>query len=143
PAQFTRPTSAPSCVAASTACLASASRLTSHLTNTPPSSVASALPASSFRSAIATLPPCSANRRAVAAPRPDAPPVIKNALPRISMLELLTCFDRGYSRLRTAYGRLGPRAADDCNRSRDGDGQVVRPCVICRHSATKSRSVRD
>src|SRR5262245_25187631 len=48
-----------------------------------PSSLANALPSFSLRSAIATLPPAAAIMRAVAPPRPDAPPVIRNTLPPI------------------------------------------------------------
>src|SRR4051794_12276884 len=58
----------------STAAFTSSSAVTSALNATPPSSSASALAASSFRSAMATRAPRSASARAVAAPRREAPP---------------------------------------------------------------------
>src|SRR5690606_7701355 len=59
----------------------------------PPSSAASASPFSSFRSNRATLTPFSARRRAVAAPRPEAPPVMTaDILLLSSMTFLLFCF---------------------------------------------------
>jgi hypothetical protein len=56
------------------------SDVTSTAQNTPPSSCASASPALALRSNKATFTPCAARRRAVAAPRPDAPPVITAAM---------------------------------------------------------------
>ncbi|MNY14193.1 hypothetical protein D3C86_1473610 [compost metagenome] len=80
PAQLTSPASRPSFSAASTAAWPSVSDATSHFTNWPPSSSASAVPAASFRSAMTTLPPACASIRAVPAPSPDAPPVTMNTL---------------------------------------------------------------
>ena len=60
--------------APSTAASTSSSTVTSALKATLPSSSASAFAASSFRSAIATRAPRSVSARAVAAPRPEAPP---------------------------------------------------------------------
>src|SRR4051812_40818231 len=68
------PPSAPA--AASTAAATSSSFVTSVLTNvaSSPSSPASAEPFSSLTSAMVTTAPSSCRRRAVASPRPDAPP---------------------------------------------------------------------
>ena len=44
--------------------------------NTPPSSLANASPRSALRSNSATRTPWEASRRAVASPRPEAPPVM-------------------------------------------------------------------
>src|SRR5690606_19767701 len=81
PAQHTRPCRPPKpFTAASTAACVDTSSVTSVRTKqaAAPSSAASALPASSLRSAITTLPPPSTTMRAVAAPRPEAPPVTRN-----------------------------------------------------------------
>jgi hypothetical protein len=78
PAQLTAPCSAPKREQArSTAACASASRVTSQGLNTAcsPSDAASASPASRLRSAITTRAPRPARKRAVAPPRPEAPPV--------------------------------------------------------------------
>ena len=76
PAQLTRMRSWP-CAARALAKPAStsASEVTLTLQKTPPISLASASPFSAFKSKIATLTPFAASARAVAAPRPDAPPV--------------------------------------------------------------------
>ena len=77
PAQFTRMRSWP--IAArdlANAASISGVEVTFALQNTPPISLASFSPRSSFRSKRPTLTPCDARRRAVAAPRPEAPPVI-------------------------------------------------------------------
>jgi len=50
--------------------------------------IASFSPASACMSAISTLAPFSAAIRAVAAPRPDAPPVTRNTLFLICMKDL-------------------------------------------------------
>ncbi len=76
PAQLTRMRS---CPWAARAWAKPASTLASSVTSTrqnrPPVSRASACPAVSLRSNRATRTPLAARRRAVAAPRPDAPPV--------------------------------------------------------------------
>src|SRR5437763_1549651 len=70
PAQLTATRSgAPSPAAASTAACTDCSSATSVPTNSPPSSLAVALPRSSFRSATTTRAPAAASSRAVAAPQ--------------------------------------------------------------------------
>src|SRR6476659_2407274 len=88
PAQLTRPWTAPNAAsAAAPAALPLVSSVTSVRTNraAAPSSSVNALPSTSFRSATMTRPPPSTTMRAVAAPRPDAPPVTMNVLSRISI----------------------------------------------------------
>ena len=51
----------------------------------PPSSLASASPFSALKSRIVTSAPPAANRRTVASPRPDAPPLTIAAAPLMSM----------------------------------------------------------
>src|SRR6185312_14819368 len=88
PAQLTSTCTAPN--ASSAACThdcALASSVTSVCTKraAPAISCARALPASSLTSAMTTRPPPSTAMRAVAAPRPDAPPVTMYVLPRNCM----------------------------------------------------------
>src|SRR5258708_34054264 len=52
----------------------------------PLMSIATSAAAFALTSKIATLAPASANMRAVAAPRPEAPPVTIAACPRMSMV---------------------------------------------------------
>src|SRR6266516_988231 len=86
PAQFTTVRSgAPVAVAAPTAAATDASSDTSVLTNSPPVSSATVLPRSSFRSAMTTALPAAASARAVASPRPLAPPEMIAAVPLSSM----------------------------------------------------------
>ena len=59
----------------SDAASAEAASATSQITATPPISAATASARLALRSQTATLAPCAASRRAVAAPSPDAPPV--------------------------------------------------------------------
>src|SRR6185295_5078108 len=81
PAQLTSTCRPPnSFTASATAALPSASFATSVRAKRPPISFASFSPASTCRSAITTFAPFSAAMRAVAAPRPDAPPVTRNML---------------------------------------------------------------
>src|SRR5262245_39031098 len=76
PAQLTRMRSWPCALrAAASAASTLASLVTSHLAKMPPSSLASFSPASALRSSRATFTPLAASARAVAAPRPEAPPV--------------------------------------------------------------------
>src|SRR5689334_206410 len=78
PAQLTSTCSPPNSFCASaTAALPSASLATSVFAKRPPISFASFSPASTCRSAMTTLPPFSAAMRAVAAPRPEAPPAVR------------------------------------------------------------------
>jgi hypothetical protein len=76
PAQLTR---IRSCPLASRAFAKPASTLSSEVTLTlqkvPPISPATSCPRASFMSKIATLTPWAASARAVASPRPEAPPV--------------------------------------------------------------------
>ncbi|SKW39763.1 Uncharacterised protein [Mycobacteroides abscessus subsp. abscessus] len=90
PAQLMRTRTGPSSLAASTAAIPSASLVTSVCTKAPPSSLARASPFSSWTSAMTTLAPCAASRRAVAAPRPEAPPVTIADTPLISMSRTIT-----------------------------------------------------
>src|SRR5690349_16340337 len=68
-----------------TAAATSASSVTSQRTNRAPSSPASAVPASSLRSAMVTSAPLAASRRALAAPSPLAPPATSATAPSIRM----------------------------------------------------------
>ncbi len=88
PAQLTRMRSWP-CAARALAKAAStsASEVTSTLQNTPPISRATASPFSTLKSKMATLTPWAASARAVAAPRPDAPPVTTAATDELSFME--------------------------------------------------------
>ena len=81
PAQSTSTRSWP-CAARALAKAAStcSSDVTSTLQKMPPSSFASASPCSALRSKSATFTPWPASRRAVAAPRPEAPPVTTAAM---------------------------------------------------------------
>ena len=74
-------------VAAATAFVTSGSLVTSVRTKCAlgPSSPASFWPASAFTSRITTLPPAPASMRAVAPPRPEAPPVTRKVLPSMRM----------------------------------------------------------
>ena len=76
PAQFTSTRAGPWALdAATTAASAEAASETSQITATPPISAATLSASLALRSHTATLAPCAASRRAVAAPNPDAPPV--------------------------------------------------------------------
>ncbi len=76
PAQLTRTRSWPwAARALAKPASTSSSEVTLTLQNTPPISLATASPLASFMSKIATLTPWAARARAVASPRPDAPPV--------------------------------------------------------------------
>src|SRR3954469_5105851 len=89
PAQQTeirRPSSPAACVTAASTCSAS---VTSAVTNRAPSSSASAWPRSGLRSAMVTLTPAACSARAVAAPRPDAPPATSAFTPSIFMARKL------------------------------------------------------
>src|SRR3954471_18087654 len=68
------------CATAASTCAAS---VTSACTKLAPSSSAVAAPRSGLRSAIVTRAPASTSRRAVAAPRPDAPPATGAFTPSI------------------------------------------------------------
>src|SRR5205807_2167397 len=59
---------------------------------TPPSSLASFSPSSSLRSNRPTFTPWEASRRAVAAPRPEAPPVITAEIDESSFMALVLGF---------------------------------------------------
>ena len=76
PAQFTSTRAGPCALAAcATAASADAASDTSQITATPPISAATLSASFALRSQTATLAPCAASFRAVAAPSPDAPPV--------------------------------------------------------------------
>src|SRR3954471_16973458 len=85
PAALTRPRSSPSSLAASTAAITSSGSATLAWTNTPRVSLAIASPLSSCMSTTTTLAPRCASRRAVAAPRPEPPPVTIAEIPLMSM----------------------------------------------------------
>jgi hypothetical protein len=87
PAQLTSTRSCPCAARAFSkpaSVLASSVTLTSQ--NTPPMSFAITSPASALRSNSATLRPLAASARAVAAPRPDAPPVTTAAIEESSCM---------------------------------------------------------
>src|ERR687893_2419877 len=71
--------------AAATAASTWAGSVTSQATNAPSSSPATASPRSASTSAIVTCAPSTRSRRAVAAPRPDAPPHTSALAPSIRM----------------------------------------------------------
>jgi hypothetical protein len=76
PAQFTSTRAGPCALdAAAMAASAEAASETSQTTATPLISAATLSASFALRSQTATLAPAAANRRAVAAPNPDAPPV--------------------------------------------------------------------
>src|ERR1022692_2948039 len=82
PAQFTATRSGgPSATAASTAAWTGPSFTTSVRMKRPPMAVASAVPRCSLRSATSTAAPAAASSRAVASPRPLAPPETIAAVP--------------------------------------------------------------
>ena len=76
---------APVATAASTAAWTDASSDTSVRAKWPPISSAICLPRSSFRSATSTVAPAAARTRAVASPRPLAPPETIAEVPLSSM----------------------------------------------------------
>src|SRR5690606_18296468 len=80
----------PVATAASTAACTCALSDTSVLTKTPPISSAMLLPRSSLRSAMTTVEPARASSRAVASPRPLAPPEMIAADPFTSIARTLT-----------------------------------------------------
>ena len=76
PAQFTSTRAGPCALAAAAiAASAEAASETSQVTATPLISAATVSASLALRSNTATLAPCAASFRAVAAPSPDAPPV--------------------------------------------------------------------
>ncbi|MNN52666.1 hypothetical protein D3C81_1673780 [compost metagenome] len=92
PAQLTRMRSWPMAARAlAKPASTSASEVTLTWQNTPPSSRASASPFSTFRSNSATRTPCAASARAVAAPRPEAPPVTTADTDALSSMPSFPC----------------------------------------------------
>src|SRR5690348_3473936 len=86
PAQLTPARSgSPVATARSTAACTDASSVTSVRANRPPISSAICLPRFSFRSAMTTVAPAAASARAVASPRPLAPPEMTAEVPLSSM----------------------------------------------------------
>ena len=86
PAQLTPARSgSPVATARSTAACTDASSVTSVRANRPPISSAICLPRFSFRSAMTTVAPAAASTRAVASPRPLAPPETTAEVPLSSM----------------------------------------------------------
>jgi hypothetical protein len=87
PAQCTSARNGPRSTATSTAALTAASSVTSAAANraASPISAATAAPPLLGRSTIVTDAPISASRRAVAQPRPEAPPVTRAEIPLIRM----------------------------------------------------------
>ena len=86
PAQLTPARSgSPVATARSTAACTDASSVTSVRANWPPISSAICLPRFSFRSAMTTVAPAAASTRAVASPRPLAPPEMTAEVPLSSM----------------------------------------------------------
>ena len=87
PAQFTRMRSWPCAARAfSNAATTLASSVTFASQNTPPISDATASPLVLFMSRSATFTPFAASARAVASPRPDAPPVMTAAIDELSSM---------------------------------------------------------
>src|SRR5438874_3430770 len=96
-----RPCNIPNALcAAATAALALASSVTSVRTKrvAAPNSAESALPCASLTSASTTLAPPSTSMRAVAAPRPEAPPVTIKTPLEICMRLLFLCLEYGRRR---------------------------------------------
>src|SRR5947209_6678951 len=121
PAQFTRMRATPFFALASLmAASALAASDTSHLIAMAPISFACAFAASILTSSSATLAPAFANSAAVAAPRPEPPPVTIAACPLMSMFvspEVLVC------RFRVLDQQRDPLAATDAG-GRDAIAQV-------------------
>ena len=113
PAQLTRPPSTPISRAAAKAPLALSSLVTSVATKRAeaPSSAATASPASLFTSASTALPPAATIIRAVAAPRPEPPPVTTNTLLLISMKLSSFLWVMGAHGARDVARSLGARRA--------------------------------
>src|SRR4051812_21427 len=95
PAEFTSARSGPISLASSMAAITSSVLVTSTGAKAPPISDARALPLSSCRSAMTTLAPRPASRRAQPSPIPEAPPVTMAEIPFSSMAVTL-----GRTRLR-------------------------------------------
>src|SRR4030095_5001462 len=115
PAQLTSPCKPPKpSTAAPTAALPLASSVTSVFQKRAarPSSVASAAPTSALTSASTTLPPPATIILAVAAPRPEAPPVTMNVL----FFRSIGSFPSHFPSFR--------RRLDDRHRGRDQPGHV-------------------
>src|SRR5918993_2143653 len=90
PAQFTRTRSMPFVARASASAESmEASSVTSARQKTPPMSRATASPRSAFISRMATFTPLAASMRAVASPRPEAPPVTTAAINLSSFIAFL------------------------------------------------------
>src|ERR1700723_1736036 len=96
PAQLTRDFNGAISMAASTAAITCSVLVTSVGANMPPISLATAVPLSSCpcRSATTTRTPRSANRRDVAAPSPEAPPVTIADVPFRSIASSTPCSGR-------------------------------------------------
>src|SRR4029077_2372 len=107
--------------------------VTSTCANEPPSSSASARPLSSCTSAITTVAPAAARRRATAAPMPDAAPVTTAEDPEMSMRRSLghgSCAsDRAPARGRAHDSEVGLAARHD----QRGSGEVDPPLLVARH----------
>src|SRR5947209_1603024 len=100
PAQLTSTRAGPwALVAWAIAASAEAASETSQATATPLISAATVSASLALRSHTATLAPCAARRRAVAAPNPDAPPVTMAAWSFNSMVfSLMTCSSNSVQR---------------------------------------------
>ena len=121
PALFTSTSSGPaSAIAASQL----SSRVTSSVRNRPaaPSSAARAVPAAVSISATITCAPSATKARAIAAPRPEAPPVIRQRLP--ASRAAMTCL---------SHGAIAPLSAPISAPSR------TRPLAIVRGAAHAHR----
>jgi hypothetical protein len=89
PAQLTRIRSWPWAARAfSNPASTSSSDVTLTLQNTPPIALATSSPLASFMSKMATLTPWAAKARAVASPRPEAPPVTTAATVLSSFMDV-------------------------------------------------------
>ena len=92
--------------------------VTSAATKAAPISAASSSPRSGLRSAIVTAAPAAASARAVAAPRPEAPPATSAPAPRTSIARTLD--DRAFagSQARNRYPAKVIRSPPTCPQSR-------------------------
>ncbi len=91
PAQLTRIRSWPMAARAlAKPASTSSSEVTLTLQNTPPNSLATASPLVSFMSKMATLTPWAARARAVASPRPEAPPVMTAEIDESSFMDFIS-----------------------------------------------------
>ncbi len=144
PAEFTSARSGPISDAATTAVSASSVLVTSQWTKRPPSSVATAWPRSSFRSAMTTRLPAEASCRALASPMPDAPPVTTDELPSRFMRGMGTPGLFGWSVVSAGqpWGRSTVRASAPALRASKAPWSPSRPAVLDTSSSSRNMPFR-